>query len=267
MADNTPPGGFRVLWVGDPTILPADPKLAGDTGFATTRNGSGDARALVGRAGDECRRSGRRAPSTAATSGSTSRLGHLLAPAGVRYIAFISRAAPHERCRRRARTRGSPTRWPANSISRCRASTTSGVVYQNDAWIPAHALVPPNDKNVHVDGRDPRSSALRSDATGVAGVQGSSGNLAVPDPDAAVVGSGEPGLARVEQRPCAPAHRRVRLDERVRRSSAHGNGFACRITTSGSSRLLLVFEVLAWIAAIVAWFLTRRSANGAHERA
>ena len=34
MSDNPPPGGFRVLWVGDPTILPADAKVVGDTGFA-----------------------------------------------------------------------------------------------------------------------------------------------------------------------------------------------------------------------------------------
>ena len=45
MTDNAPPGGFRVLWVGDPNVLPADAKVVGDVGFALTRNGVGDARA------------------------------------------------------------------------------------------------------------------------------------------------------------------------------------------------------------------------------
>ena len=34
MNDNAPAGGFRVLWVGDPNVLPADAKVAGDVGFA-----------------------------------------------------------------------------------------------------------------------------------------------------------------------------------------------------------------------------------------
>ena len=45
MSDNAPAGGFRVLWVGDPDVLPADAKVAaGDVGFALTRGGVGDAR-------------------------------------------------------------------------------------------------------------------------------------------------------------------------------------------------------------------------------
>ncbi len=46
MNDNPPVGGFRVLWVGDPTVLPADAKVVGDVGFALTRQGPGDARVV-----------------------------------------------------------------------------------------------------------------------------------------------------------------------------------------------------------------------------
>ena len=87
-------GGFRVLWVGDPTVLPLDPFVAGDgTGYTLTRNGPGDARELW------------RAPSERAdglvgdaielaSDGRTDRLGHLVAPMGVRYVAMPIRAGP-----------------------------------------------------------------------------------------------------------------------------------------------------------------------------
>ena len=46
MSDVPGPGGFRVLWVGDPTVLPVDAKVVDGIGFALTRDGAGDARTL-----------------------------------------------------------------------------------------------------------------------------------------------------------------------------------------------------------------------------
>src|SRR5204862_5958957 len=87
-------GGFRVLWVGDPSVLPLDPFVADDgTGYTLTRYGSGDARELW------------RAPSEPAdglvgdavelaAGGRTDRLGHLVAPTGVRYVPMPGRPRP-----------------------------------------------------------------------------------------------------------------------------------------------------------------------------
>ena len=52
----------------------------------------------------------------------------------------------------------------------------AGVVYQNDAWMPLHAVVPPGDKLVQVDGRDPLSAALRSEPDGVTGAASGKAN-------------------------------------------------------------------------------------------
>src|SRR5262249_27540813 len=93
MSDSPPPGGFRVLWLGDPNVLPADAKLAGNTGYAVTREGPGDARALW--AGPEQPADRVLAQAIAAAeNGSTARFGHLLGPAGIRYVAFVRRAGP-----------------------------------------------------------------------------------------------------------------------------------------------------------------------------
>jgi GT2 family glycosyltransferase len=256
MADNTPPGGFRVLWVGDPTVLPADAKLAGGTGFATTRNGAEDARALWAAPETSADRVLGRAIA-AAESGATSRLGHLIAPAGIRYVAFISRAAPQ------SGAHGAPQPRLADALSRQLDLTLSrveaaGVVYQNDAWLPSHALVPANDKSVGVDARDPLTGALRSDPSGVTGVTGSSGSLNVTAPGTLLWSEAASSSWH------ASSHGRA-----LARTNAFGwtNAFAVdapgRVAVShrasSSSRLLLVFEVLVWIAAIGAWFATRRS--------
>ena len=44
MRDLPSPGGFRVLWLGDPSVLPVDAKVVDGIGFGLTRDGPGDAR-------------------------------------------------------------------------------------------------------------------------------------------------------------------------------------------------------------------------------
>lgn len=92
--DSPPAGQFRILWVGDPEVLPFEPFLSGDDfGWTMTRNGPGDFRQYL------------RAPETptdrvvtrainAAVSSDTARLGHLLAPSGIRYVALPSINGP-----------------------------------------------------------------------------------------------------------------------------------------------------------------------------
>ena len=90
----TTKGDFRMLWVGDPTVLPLDPVVLRDgTGYTLTRNGPGDvteqwrapehdADHVVDRALD------------LATAGLTNRLGRMLAPMGVRYVVVPSTQGP-----------------------------------------------------------------------------------------------------------------------------------------------------------------------------
>jgi hypothetical protein len=170
MDDQEAAGGFRVLWVGDPDVLPVGTKVTdGVVGYALTRDGVGDARASWA------------APETdadqvignaiaSARAGDTARLGHLLAPAGIRYIAYITRAAPDdgEQGRPDATLRQGLARQLDLALSH---SDAASAVYENEAWIPHTALVPPDDTSVQFESTDPVAGALRSEPSGVTGVE------------------------------------------------------------------------------------------------
>jgi GT2 family glycosyltransferase len=165
-------GGFRVLWVGEPSLLPLDPFVAGDgTGYSLTRNGSGDARELwraaSGRAdglvGDAVE---------LAAAGRTDRLGHLVAPMGVRYVAMPSRPGPG------APPRELPARLPgalASQLDLARLEAPRGLtLYENTAWIPTPGTVRPADVDrVPLGSKNPTGAALRADIGHVTAVRGS----------------------------------------------------------------------------------------------
>ncbi len=199
MGDNPPAGGFRVLWVGDPKVLPADAKVVDGIGFALTRDGVGDARDLWA-APEHHADDVLGGMIASAASGSTVRLGHLIAPAGVRYVAFVKRAAPD------GGQIGNDQSAIADALGRQLDLTLSrlddsGVVYDNDAWIPSRALVPPGNTGVQVDGTDPQAAAVRSEPDGVVGVPAHGG---IDEPDrpgnVVVVGSRELALGRAGRR-------------------------------------------------------------------
>jgi hypothetical protein len=133
-------GGFRVLWIGDPAALPVDGKIVDGIGYGLTRDGGGDARTLwaaSGHAADD----GLARALLVARGGDTARLGHLLAPLGVRYVVSVSRFAPNrggvepvDRVLSDALTRQLDL-----SVSRV---DDGAIVYANDAWIPRRAVVP-----------------------------------------------------------------------------------------------------------------------------
>jgi hypothetical protein len=236
-------------------VLPADAKVAHDTGYALTRNGPGDARALwaapVQPADDVLA-----GAIASAEAGRTTRLGHLLAPAGVRYIAFVERGAPGDGAT------GVPNPVLEDALTRqldleLSRVDSSGVVYQNDAWIPARALVPPGAKGVHADGTDPRAASLRTEADGVQGVVGSSGRT---DPTG-------PGTLLWSEAANARWHASSN-GRTAPRSDAFGwtNAFALdahapvsvHYDAGALPTLLHLLEVIAWILAALAWFVTRK---------
>jgi GT2 family glycosyltransferase len=164
-------GGFRVLWVGNPDVLPLDPFLADDgTGFVLTRNGSGDATELW------------RAPAQRpdrlvgdavelASQGRTARLGHLVAPMSVKYVAMPTRAAP-----------GAPRQRPPgrladaldNQLDLARLEAPSGLaLYENTAWIPTPGTVRRADiDRVPLRSKNPTQAAVRADVSSARAVKG-----------------------------------------------------------------------------------------------
>ncbi len=255
-------GGFRVLWVGDPTILPADAKVVGDVGFALTREGPGDARvswaAPEDHADDILARM-----IAAASSSSTVRLGHLLAPAGVRYIAFVTRAAP------KSGAFGRDQSTIANALARQLDLTlsrvdTSGIVYDNDAWIPTRAVVPVGTVGVQIDGRDPQAAAIRSEPDGVVGVTARAGKANAIGPGTLVWSE------------ASSPHWTASASGRAlgrRDAFAWTNAFALdasapvHVHYNGDALVGLerVAEILLWIALIAVWFTTRRRADGSES--
>jgi GT2 family glycosyltransferase len=164
-------GAFRVLWVGDPALLPLDPFVADDgTGYTLTRDGPGDARELW------------RAPEHGADrlvgyavelarAGRTDRLGHLVAPMSVRYIAMPTRPGP------RAGQQEPLPRLPAalaNQLDLARLESTPGLaLYENTAWIPTPGTVrAAGVESVPLGSKNPTGAALRADVGRVSAVRG-----------------------------------------------------------------------------------------------
>ncbi|MCU1449900.1 MAG: hypothetical protein JWP02_2070, partial [Acidimicrobiales bacterium] len=135
-----PGGSFRVLWVGDPDVLPGTGwRLGPGLAYATSRNGPPDASELwPGSSAGATRRLA--AALGVARQGRTTRLGHLLAPMSVRYVAVPQRLVPG--------STGSQTYPVAADVLAGLAaqldlrelpSDPALVVYENTAWGPLRA--------------------------------------------------------------------------------------------------------------------------------
>ncbi|MGI9034379.1 MAG: glycosyltransferase [Acidimicrobiales bacterium] len=144
MAQKANEGSFRVLWLGDPEVLPLGSwGMGGGVAYATSRDGmpaatdvlpglpSGATKAVVAALGQ-------------AERGDTSRLGQLLAPMAVRYLVLPSQIA--------AGNPAGPQRPPPTGLSaslqsqldlRLLPSDPAAVVYENTAWGPARQEVGP----------------------------------------------------------------------------------------------------------------------------
>jgi len=152
-------GEFRMLWVGDPAILPLDPVVLRDgTGYTLTRNGPGNVTEQW------------RAPEHSADhvidralgladAGLTNRLGAMLAPMGVRYVVVPSTqgkgggAAPA--------IPDAVRRALAQQLDLAQLRSNAGLVlYENVAYAPIGAV---NPSRVPVDSRDPNRAALTTD--------------------------------------------------------------------------------------------------------
>ena len=133
-------GEFRVLWLGDPEVLPLGSwRLVPGLAYGTSRNGVPDFTSQLAPAspgpseviGDAMR---------VALDRRTTRLGHLLAPMAIRYVVVPRRVGPA----RPGRPRLEPARDVTGPLAaqvdlRQLEGASDVIVYENAAWAPARA--------------------------------------------------------------------------------------------------------------------------------
>jgi GT2 family glycosyltransferase len=163
-------GQFRMLWLGNPTVLPLEPVVLDDgVGYTLTRNGSGnvlqqwrapehDADAVLA---DAIR---------LAESGLTNRLGRMLAPMGVHYVVL-----PNGQGKDGGAQAPVPTvvrRAIDDQLDLAQLRSDAGVtLYENLAYAPLLSVVP---EGIHVPAGShaPNLAALGTDLSGATAVEG-----------------------------------------------------------------------------------------------
>ncbi|MGH9189453.1 MAG: glycosyltransferase [Acidimicrobiales bacterium] len=264
-------GSFRVLWLGDPEVLPLPGwplgRVTGIEGvaYATSRDGppavtdllpgppSEETRAIAGAVRD-------------ASEGGTSRLGSLLAPLAVRYVVVPRQAAAGRSSSRSAIPPAALSQALRSQLDlRLLASDDSAVVYQNEAWGPGRSLL----GSQATTGMDPGGALPRQLGKGA----DLSGSTPVLDSGGPVEFDGRlprPGLVLLSE--SSSSRWALTVDgSGVARSEGYGvNSF--RADRAGPARLrfraspirlvLISVELLLWAAAF--WLLWRGRA--AHKR-
>ncbi len=134
-------GAFRVLWIGDPDVLPGTGMPLDDSmAFFTTDGGRIDITdQWIGRVDPATRRI--RLAIRKAVTGDTSRLGADLAPFGIRYVVFVERIAPAPFVDRTLEVPEVLTTSFAGQLDIRRVATVNRAVevYRNDAWFPTRS--------------------------------------------------------------------------------------------------------------------------------
>jgi hypothetical protein len=133
-------GQFRVLWLGNPAVLPVDPIVHGDVGFGVSNNGPGDvSTALPPPAGGSSARLAHAVDLLRERR--SNRVGALLGPMGVRYLAVPERPNPGIQP-----TDPAPAQLLvalADQLDLVRLEGPPGLeLYENNAWIPGAASLP-----------------------------------------------------------------------------------------------------------------------------
>ena len=143
MPERRAEGEFRVLWAGHPEALPMDGwRLEDGLAYGSSRGGAPGIEELWP-ASDQGTSGLLHDALSVARRGETSRLGHLLAPLGVRYVAVPLRAAP-------TRSGAPALDVPNDVLAALRAqidlrlieTDDALVVYENAAWAPSVSVLP-----------------------------------------------------------------------------------------------------------------------------
>ena len=134
---------FRVLWIGDPDVLPLSGwRLNEDTTYATSDNGLPDVTELFPGSttgGTETLAEALRT----ATRRETNRLGDLLGPMGIRYVVVPERLAPQPFAREEYPLDPAVSDALSSQLDLVQINVNPAVtLYENAAWIPTRALLP-----------------------------------------------------------------------------------------------------------------------------
>lgn len=262
----------RVLWVGDPRVLPGAPwSLEDGLAYAVAGYPLPDLRDLwAGTPGSGGEAIGRAL--TLAADGGTRRLGNLLGPAGIRWVAVPSRPAPAATDAALAPPPAGLLDGLARQLDLQRVEIDDAlVVYENLAWLPVRAQLSASAAEAaQGDGTD----LAGADLTGSTPVLGDEGG---PNRTSGDVAAGIVGLAAE-----ADAGWVLTVDgERAERSTAFGwaNAFAVPAAgdaalgydTSASRYLVVAGQSLLWLVALVLalggpTFLGRRGRIGRRPR-
>jgi GT2 family glycosyltransferase len=151
-------GGFRVLWLGDPEVLPvAGFRLADDLAYGFSENGPGRLRERWS------------APAYGATPlvadalrlaarGDTERLGRMLGPFGVRYLILAARSAPASAHTQERPLPAGLTAAAARQLDLRRIDVDASLIlYENTEWVPITATATSADARSFLQ----RDGALR----------------------------------------------------------------------------------------------------------
>ncbi len=251
-SDQQSQGEFRILWVGDPNVLPLAPvAVTPGLSYTLTRNGPGDGReflrAPVTRTPDPVAEA-----LTAAITGRTNRLGRVLGPLGVRYVVLTRRNGPGGIAGRPLPALDAGLR---GQLDLARLGSDAGIeLYENEAWFPGRAVVPRHRGAIPGAVADPARAAAGFDlSTSRALGSAPAGPGTVLWFESFDAGwqarAGGQGLAH---RPAFGVTNQFRLP-------AHAS---VSITHTGQGRVyeLVGIEALLWLLALVWWARGRRRA-------
>ena len=264
MPDRRSDGDFRVLWLGDPDVMPLSGwELRPGLAYATTRNGLPDVSSSWPGSSRGATRLLAQAVSLAENV-RTTQVGHLLAPMAVRYIVVVARNAPSDQPGLDRPPPGTLVAGLQSQVDlRHIDSDPAYAVYENAAWYPSRAQVPPT-ATAAVASDDPASarSVTLSGATPVLG------NSHGPTSFSGPVTAGEVLISE------APSPRwRLRVaGSNAARTSAFGLANAFVVTGDGNGSLTyrtppvrvlaLAAQVVLWLLAVVYLWVRRREARG-----
>ena len=259
--DAPPAGGFRVLWVGDPDVMPFEPVDRGHGfGWVLTRGGPGDARDVLRAPFSVADAFIERSLVTAFTGG-TARLGRLLATAGVRYVALPLLSAPGGAA---GRPVPAVTAALSDQLDLARLRSDEGLVlYENESWVPTPAVVTGTQGDLipAAEPGAPPPSLSRAAAIDLTGAEAIDSN--------APVAAGQVLLGEAY----GAGWQADGTDGTLAHSEAFGvtniwdnpRAQPVVITHEGQMQryLLTALQALLWLGALVWWGLGRRRARGA----
>jgi hypothetical protein len=263
-------GAFRVLWVGDPEVLPvAGWRLTDDAQYAVTSHGlpeiqdqwagsSGGATAAL------------RQALRASANRETTRLGRLLAPMGVRYVVVVERLGPKAFAPRRVPAPAGVSDTLGTQLDLEEVGVDPALlVFENTAWAPVRSALP--EAFVLDDPGDPSDDPVAEALSRAAVADLSEATPALPDQTGFTDFSGpvEPGEVIYQGTgPFGAWNLEVEGTE-IQPQPAFGFGTAFTIEDGGDAELtydrdlgravLLLAQIALW--AVVLFRLARRRAR------